>query len=160
MDTAWIQVFVLTLSECVAPSGKTVCQQQEVQYQFANREDCEAVLETLIASKANDESVIVDEGRSRCLPTAREQQVFASLDEANQQLGNSEGWGVIPPGQEEQQQQARQQASSELQAAYQSRLESLPECDQNNRVTPCKVGQIIIESDAEDEEVQIWKKDQ
>jgi hypothetical protein len=155
MDTAWIQVFVLTLSECVAPSGKTVCQQQEVQYQFASRDDCEAVLETLIASKANDENVIVDEGRSRCLPTAREQQVFASVDEANQQLGNSEGWGVIAPGQEEQQ----QQASSEMQAAYQSRLESLPECDQNNRVTPCKVGSIIIESEAE-EEVQIWKKDE
>jgi hypothetical protein len=158
MDTAWIEVFVLTLSECVAPSGKTVCQQQEVQYQFANREDCEAVLETLIASKANDENVIVNEGRSRCLPTAMEQPVFASVDEVNEQLGDSSGWGVIPPGQEKEQQQARQ-TPDESQAAYQARLESLPECDQDNRVTPCKVGQIIVESEAEEEEVPVWKKE-
>ena len=29
MDTAWIQVFVLTLAECAAPAGKTVCQERE-----------------------------------------------------------------------------------------------------------------------------------
>ena len=47
MDTAWIQVFVLTLSECVAPTGKTVCQPQETQYVFYDRRDCEAVLQAL-----------------------------------------------------------------------------------------------------------------
>lgn len=159
MDTSWIQVFVLTLSECVAPSGKTVCQEQEVQYQFADRGDCEAVLQELIAAKANDENVIVNEERSRCLPTAKEQQVFASVDEANQQLANSEGWGIIPAGEEQEQaQEQEQQSSNETQAAYQSRLESLPECDDNQSVTPCKVGQIIVESDAD--EVEVWKEDE
>ena len=39
MDTGWIQVFVLTLAECVAPPGKTVCQEQQVHYQFVEREE-------------------------------------------------------------------------------------------------------------------------
>lgn len=157
MDTSWIQVFVLTLSECVAPAGKTVCQQQEVQYQFSDRDDCEAVLEELIAAKANDENVIVNEERSRCLPTARELQVFASVDEANRQLADSAGWGIIPAGQEREQEQ-EPPSSNDTQAAYQSRLESLPECDEDERVTPCKVGQIIVESDAD--EIEVWKEDE
>lgn len=156
MDTSWIQVFVLTLSECVAPSGKTVCQQQEVQYQFSDREDCEAVLQELIAAKANDENVIVNESRSRCLPTAKEQQVFASLDEANQQLADSAGWGILPAG-GKQEQEPSQPSSNGTHAAYQSRLENLPECDAEDRVTPCKVGQIIVESDTA-KDVQVWKK--
>jgi hypothetical protein len=40
MDTAWIQVFVLTLSECVAPAGKTVCQEQSFELQFLTEADC------------------------------------------------------------------------------------------------------------------------
>ena len=34
MDTAWIQVFVLTLSECVAPAGKTICQEQAFELDY------------------------------------------------------------------------------------------------------------------------------
>ena len=37
MDTAWIQVFVLTLSECVAPAGKAVCQEREFDLQFLTK---------------------------------------------------------------------------------------------------------------------------
>ena len=40
MDTAWIQVFVLTLSECVAPAGKTICQEQALELQFLTRSGC------------------------------------------------------------------------------------------------------------------------
>ena len=40
METAWIQVFVLTLSQCIAPAGKMVCQEETVQYHFTNEEDC------------------------------------------------------------------------------------------------------------------------
>ncbi|MGH8195733.1 MAG: hypothetical protein ACREQ8_15235, partial [Woeseiaceae bacterium] len=126
--------------------------------QFSNEEDCEAVLEALIAAKANDENVIVNESRSRCLPTAKEQQVFASVDEANRQLADAEDWGILPAGEEREQEPAHQ-SSNGTQAAYQSRLESLPECDAGDRVTPCKVGQIIVESDTA-EDVQVWKKDE
>ena len=42
MDTAWIPIFILTFAECVAPAGKTVCQEQEFQLQFltAQRRAC------------------------------------------------------------------------------------------------------------------------
>ena len=46
MDTAWIQVFVLVFSQCAAPPGKTVCQEEENHYQFSSRDDCEQMLET------------------------------------------------------------------------------------------------------------------
>ena len=42
METAWIQVFLLTMSECVAPAGKTVCQEQDVELQFLTQADCQA----------------------------------------------------------------------------------------------------------------------
>lgn len=45
MDTAWIHVLGRTLSECVAPSGKSVCRPQETQSVFFVRRDCEAVLQ-------------------------------------------------------------------------------------------------------------------
>ena len=48
MDTAWIQVFVLTLTECVAPAGKTVCQERELELQFLTESDCKAALEQLV----------------------------------------------------------------------------------------------------------------
>lgn len=156
MDTAWIQVFVLTLSECVAPSGKTVCQEQETQYVFYDRRDCEAALQDLIEAKSNDETVIVHPDRSRCLPSARQRPVFASLEEANQQLADLEGWGVLPPDQQ-QGGDGRQQPDSER-TAYLDRLQSLPECDTGRSVTPCKVGQIIVESPPEGKKVPVWRQ--
>lgn len=159
MDTAWLQVFVLTLSECVAPSGKTVCQEQETQYVFYDRRDCEAVLSELVTSKENDETVIVNPDRSRCLPSARQRPVYASLEEANQKLADIEGWGIIPPGQEN---EPGGQGADSSRMAYLDRLESLPECDTRRSVTPCKIGQIIIESPPEEvqgEKVEVWRKD-
>ena len=52
MDTAWIQVFVLTLTECVAPAGKTVCQERELELQFLTESDCKAALEQLVLESA------------------------------------------------------------------------------------------------------------
>lgn len=158
METAWIQVFVLTLSECVAPSGKTVCQPQETQYVFYDRRDCEAVLQDLVAAKKNDETVIVNPDRSRCLPTARQRPVYASLEEAEQQLADTPGWGIIPAG--EQPDERQQQSPDATRMAYMDRLQSLPECNEQKTVTPCKIGQIIVESPPEEEEVEIWKKEE
>lgn len=151
MDTSWIQVFVLTLTECVAPAGKNVCQQQEVQYQFVDRGECEAVLEQLVALKSEDKNVIVDTEGSRCLPTIKQQTVFASLDAANAQLAGSEGWGKLAP-------ERQQQASDGTLSDYEERLASLPECDDAKSVTPCKKGKIIVESDV-DEKVEVWRED-
>ena len=59
METAWIQVFVLTLSECLAPAGKTVCQEQELQMQFVNLADCEVVRDQFISLiELSDNSIV------------------------------------------------------------------------------------------------------
>lgn len=158
MDTAWIEVFVLTLSECVAPAGKTVCQEQQVQYQFFDRQECESVLQQLVDYSASSDNVIVNEQQSHCLPTAKEQRVFQSLDEANEQLADLQGWGRLQPLGE-----ARQPLQTgDMDPEYRQRLQSLPECDDQNRSPPCKVGPIIVESapDDETEELEVWRRDQ
>ena len=158
MDTGWIQVFVLTLAECVAPPGKTVCQEQQVQYQFVDREECETVLQQLVDYSAGSDNVIVNEQRSSCLPTAVQQQVYASLDEASDQLSDTEGWGTLSAGE----QPARESESGEsrqTETAHQQRLAGLPECEDVSRRPPCKVGQIIVEEDSQ-EELEVWKRTQ
>jgi hypothetical protein len=64
MDTAWIQVFVLTLSECVAPAGKTVCQEQSFELQFLTEADCNYALQQLVSLKQESESVIIDPAKA------------------------------------------------------------------------------------------------
>jgi hypothetical protein len=152
MDTGWIQVFVLTLSECIAPAGKTVCQEQEVQYQFVDKAECETVLQQLVDYSAGSDKVIVNEDRSSCLPTAKEAPVFASLDEANAELADSAGWGVLQPEQ-------KREEIAQTQTAHQERLAKLPDCEATNRRPPCKVGQIIIESES-GEEMEVWKREE
>ena len=71
MDTAWIQVFVLTIAECVTPAGKTICQEQQLEMVFLNENDCNVALEQLVSLKSDAEDVIVDAERSKCTPTAR-----------------------------------------------------------------------------------------
>jgi hypothetical protein len=73
MDAAWIQVFVLTLSECVAPAGKTVCQEQSFELQFLTQADCEFALQQLVSLKQESESVIIDPARASCAPSARQE---------------------------------------------------------------------------------------
>jgi hypothetical protein len=157
MDTGWIQVFVLTLAECVAPAGKTVCQEQQVQYQFVDREQCETVLQRLVDYSAGSENVIVNERRSSCLPTVVRQPVFASVDEANEQLADTAGWGVLDAaGETADKGDAQKEPRTE--AAHQQRLASLPACEDVNRRPPCKVGQIIIEADS-GQEMEVWRRD-
>ena len=76
MDTGWIQVFVLVLSECVAPAGKTVCQEQELRYEFFDKDDCEIVLQQLLAHKDSAEDIIINREKSSCLPTAKKQRIY------------------------------------------------------------------------------------
>ncbi len=84
MDIAWIKVVVLTLAECVAPEGKTVCQEQQVQYYFVDEVECQKVLEQLIDYRDGFENVIVNKGDSSCQPAAKDLQVFASRSKADE----------------------------------------------------------------------------
>ncbi len=150
METAWIQVFILMLSECVAPAGKTVCQERELELEFLTRASCESALEQLIELKSASDNVIVHAEQSRCAPSARERQVFATLEAAREALGDMPGWrapdgdsegGVLPS-----------------RAEHQERLASLPTCESTRGNPPCKVGEIIVES-TDEQAVEVWKRD-
>lgn len=149
MDTAWIQVFVLSLSECVAPAGKTVCQEQVVQYQFYDQAECEAVLQQFIKYSSGADNIIINAEKSQCLATVRQSHTFRTLQQANQELGTIENLETLP---------VAQNAPAESSGEHASRLEKLPDCDSNYSVTPCKIGQIIVETDAT-REIPVWRRD-
>ena len=149
MDTAWIQVFVLTLAECVAPAGKTVCQEHELELQFANLADCEIALEQLVVLKSESDSVIVNAERSSCAPSAIEKQVYASLDAINKANENTDDWRA-PDIEKSQPGRSR--------VVHQQRLDSLKSCDDTRGVAPCKIGEIIIEG-ATERSVEVWRRD-
>ena len=149
MDTAWIQVFVLTLSECVAPSGKTVCQEQSFELQFLTRADCEYALQQLVTLKQESASVIIDPARASCAPTARQQPVFASLEAIEAANRDTANWRA-PKGSDA--------VPGVAQASHQERLASLPECGGEGVQAPCKVGEIIIEA-GDVEPVEVWRRD-
>jgi len=151
MDIAWIQVFVLTIAECVAPAGKTVCQEQELEMIFLTENDCKVALEQLVSLKSASESVIVNAERSSCAPSARKKEIFASLDEIDQSYGNVKGWQT-PDIEESEPDFTR--------VSHNERLESLKSCEESDGVAPCKVGEIVIEAAASGEPVEIWRRDQ
>ena len=150
MDTSWIQVFVLTLSECVAPAGKTVCQEQEFDLQFLTRADCEFALEQLVTLKEESASVIVDRSRSSCAASARESEVFASLEAVSGVSPKSEGWKEPDEASEE-------PAPSSV--THQGRLEDLPNCEDFDGEGACKLGGIIVEAGNRGEAVEVWRRD-
>jgi len=149
MDIAWIQVFVLTLSECVAPAGKTVCQEQTLELQFLTQADCEVALQQLVSLKQESDSVIIDPAKASCVPTARQRQVFASLDAIEEANQGKENWQApdvedTDPG--------------VALASHQERLARLPECGEEGVEAPCKVGEIIVEA-GDVEPVDVWRRD-
>ena len=150
MDTGWIQVFVLVLAECVAPAGKTVCQEQELRYEFFDQDDCQMVLEQLLAHKDSAENVIVNRERSSCLPTARKQTIYHSADDASQALADIEGWVEIPVASD---------TMDFTKKAHNERLSSVPACAEVGGVAPCKIGEIIVEG-ATQKKTDVWHRDQ
>jgi len=149
MDIAWIQVFVLTLSECVAPAGKTVCQEQSFELQFLTQADCEFALQQLVSLKQESDSVIIDPAKASCAPTARQQPVFASLaaiEDANRDKAN---WKAPATS---------DTAPGMALASHRERLASLPDCDEDGAEAPCKVGEIIIEA-GDVEPVEVWRRE-
>jgi hypothetical protein len=149
MGTAWIQIFILTFSECVAPSGKTVCQEQQFELQFLSKKDCEYALQQFIAAKEQLDYVIVDRQKSVCTPSAAQSESYASLADLEAQHRDTEGWRA--PGENE----SRRTAISEK---HSERLANLMPCEETNYVVPCRVGDIIVE-DVTGDSVEIWKRD-
>jgi hypothetical protein len=149
METAWIKVFVLVLSECVAPAGKTVCQDQQIEMQFLSRAECEVALEQLVSLKDQFRNVIVNRQQSSCTASAREQDVFASLEDAKSAASDDAGWREPQDG------EPQMVASS---VSHQSRVEELTSCEESLGLAPCKMGDIIIEA-ATGRPVDVWRSD-
>lgn len=148
METGWIQVFVLVITECVAPAGKTVCQEHELRYEFFERSDCDVVLEQLLEFKDNAENIIVNRDQSSCLPTAKKQRVFRSSEDVKESLSDSEGWGRIP---------AVSGVPDFTQEEHAERLGNVPNCEEVANVAPCKMGDIIIEG-ASEKKSEVWRR--
>lgn len=148
MDIAWIKVVVLTLAECVAPEGKTVCQEQLVNYYFVDEVECQKVLEQLIDYRDGFENVIVNKDNSSCQPAAKDLQVFASRSKADEYFSEMGGLGVISD---------EPSMKDFLQQRHDMRLEGLNACDDENSITPCRRGDIIIESMTENK-TEVWRQ--
>jgi hypothetical protein len=149
MESAWIKVFVLTLTQCMAPAGKMVCQMETVQYQFAAEDDCNRALAQMIDVAAGAENVIVSRDNSHCRAAAIETEIFSNVEEANTFFAGKEGWGVLT-GDEE--------PADFTQSAHQDRLKNLHECAEVANVAPCKVGEIIIEAAADGKKTEVWQQ--
>jgi hypothetical protein len=147
MDIAWIQVFVLTLAECVAPAGKSICQEQEFQLQFLTKADCEIALDQLVSLKEESENVIVNPNRSNCAPAARQSDVFESLEAINKAFDAN--WEAPQAGEAE---------PSARQMSHKGRLEALKTCEETEGIAPCKIGDIIMEG-VDGDSVEVWRRD-
>ncbi len=147
METAWIKIFVLTLSECVAPAGKTVCQENQVELEFLTRANCEAALVQLVELKEASPNVIVNTDKTVCRPSAREHETFASLAEVSGTVADKSDW---------QEPEAKPSDPYELRKSYEERLAALKSCDDTRGVAPCRIGEIIIEG-ATGEPVEVWR---
>ena len=149
MGTAWIQIFIMTLAECVAPAGKTVCQEQHFELQFLSKADCEYALQQLIAKKDEAEDVIVDRQKSRCSPSAVESDTFASLKAINEAYKDTLGWRAPV---------ANEARRAVVNKDHRERLADLKSCEETGGVAPCKIGDIIVEA-ASGDDVDVWKSD-
>jgi len=149
METGWIQIFVLTLTQCIAPAGKMVCQEESVEFQFADQVDCEVALVQMMDVAARVDSVIVVRERSNCRAMTKEVEIFASANEAGEPFNGAASVAANvnddPP-------------LDFTQSAHQERLKELYNCDEVAGVAPCKIGEIIIEAAQDDEDTQVWRR--
>lgn len=150
MDTAWIQVFVLTLAECAAPAGKTVCQEREFDLQFLTRDDCEYALEQLVTLKDASDTVIVDRNKSRCSVSARESAVFEKLEDVSQASSGAGEW--VDPAVEA-------DVLIPSLVSHEDRLASLPDCEDYAGQGACKMGGIIVEAANNGQVVEVWRRE-
>lgn len=147
METAWIQIFILTFAECVAPAGKSVCQEQQFELTFLSQSDCDYALEQLIAAKDDADNVIIDRQKSGCFVSAVESDTYTSLELISDEYKDTVGWR--DPGQNNLRRAA-------VNKDHRTRLDDLMSCEETGNVVPCKVGDIIVE-DATGDKVEVWK---
>lgn len=147
MDPVWIKVFILTLSECVAPAGKTVCQEQQLEMQFLAQAECEVALQQLIEIKDQSASTIVNRDKSGCAPSARQTEAFPSAD-AVKAASNAGGWH----------EPAAVTTAAPPAVAHEERLQNLASCEESLGIAPCKLGEIIIEGASTGKSVEIWRR--
>ena len=149
METAWIQVFVLTLTQCLAPAGKMVCQEETVEYYFSSEDDCARALVQMVDLAARADNILVDRERSDCKPGVKQTQVFASGEEARSSMTG--GASVLLINDEV-------PSADFMQTAHNDRLNDLKTCDEADGVAPCKMGDIIIEGATESPKSQVWRQ--
>jgi len=149
METAWIQVFVLTLSQCIAPAGKMVCQEEVVEYHFTNEEDCADALVLMVDLAARADNILVDRKKSNCHPAAKESVIFADADDARSSLANSEDFVLID---------GKTPQADFMRVAHSERLENMQSCEETNGVAPCKIGEIIMEAATEAGSSEVWRQ--
>ena len=149
METAWIQVFVLTLSQCIAPAGKMVCQEQTVQYHFTSEPDCASALVQLVDLASRADNVIVDRDRSSCRPAAKESVVFRNAEDAKKTLANSEDFVLID---------GKKTEPDFTQTAHAERLANTKTCEETGGAAPCKIGEIILEAASDSSSGEIWRQ--
>lgn len=148
METAWIEVFILTLAECVAPAGKTVCQEQQFELHFQNRGDCEYALQQFIAMKDELDYVIVNRAKSRCSPSAIEAETFSDLEAIEAAKKDSAGWRTPD---------AVAARRSVVNSSHSDRLSALQSCEESSGVAPCTIGDIIVE-EAGGDDIEVWRR--
>ena len=147
METVWIQVFILTFAECVAPAGKSVCQEQQFELQFLTRDDCEYAYEQLVTMKDELDNVIIDRSRSGCTTSASKAATYESIDAVA--AASEDDWRM--PTETEQRRVA-------VNTQHRSRLEQVKTCEESGGRAPCKIGEIIVE-EATGDSVEVWRKD-
>lgn len=150
MDTAWIQVFVLTLTQCIAPAGKMVCQEETVEYHFTNEEDCARALVLMVDLAARAENILVDRTKSNCMPGAKESVVYADADGAKSSLANADNFVLID---------GKEPPPDFMQVAHNERLQNMQSCEETNGVAPCKIGEIILEAAADESTTEVWRRE-
>ncbi|MGI9202970.1 MAG: hypothetical protein ACR2Q3_03105 [Woeseiaceae bacterium] len=150
MESAWIKVFVLTLTQCIAPAGKMICQEETVEYQFANEEDCARALVQMIDLASRADNILVDRQNSDCRPAVRESTVFASNDAAISSLGKTANAVVI---------EDKETPADFLQAAHDERLKNMQTCEETKGVAPCRIGDIIMEPAADSVRSEVWQQE-
>lgn len=148
MDTSWIEIFVLTFVECVAPAGKSVCQEQQFELKFHNQTDCQYAMQQLIKAKDELDYVIVDRSKTRCAPTAAVVGAYSSLDAINAANENTSGWLATQKG---------KKRRGALNKNHSERLDQMKTCEKTQGIAPCKIGEVIVE-EATGDSVDVWKR--
>jgi len=61
--SVWIEVFVLTIIECMSPPGKTVCERSEpLELRFIDSIECRSAVDSVILEfMAKENSILVEE---------------------------------------------------------------------------------------------------